>query len=134
MQRPSHVSRRSEQLLRLFRLGASDLAHRDYGLAQMVSLPTKNDQLQAPDEEKSEGENREPNVGGPSGPPLGRRSLIALFSVAIGTILHIKGWENLNDKRRFWSAALISGGWLLAFSGFMLWFLTGFPATWGWWL
>jgi hypothetical protein len=52
----------------------------------------------------------------------------------LGLALSFCGWLNLDDKRRFFGAALVCVGWLILISGLGLLWLTSFAFTWGWWL
>ena len=72
---------------------------------------------------------------GPLHPPLFRRMLIMVGLFFGGFFLSLRGWLDLDDKRRVRRAAFIVGGLLLSASGLLLWLATlAYPQTWGWWL
>jgi len=48
--------------------------------------------------------------------------------------MYLHGPWNFNNKWSLFGAALSFSGFLLFAGGLILWFLTDFPATWGWWL
>lgn len=67
-------------------------------------------------------------------PPIARRFFVALLSVLLGFLLSLYGWKNINDKRRLRGASIVFCGALLASSGLLLLWLTGFRWSWQWWL
>jgi hypothetical protein len=67
-------------------------------------------------------------------PPIGRRFLVALASLLLTLSISSWGWKNFDHQRRLLGAAAIGSGLLLGCAGLGLWWATGFPSTWGWWL
>jgi hypothetical protein len=71
----------------------------------------------------------------PDGPPLFRRLCVFVALFFGGFFWSLRGWEDLDPKRRLVRAAYIGSGLLLSASGLLLWLATlAFPSTWGWWL
>lgn len=66
--------------------------------------------------------------------PLLRRFLIAQFGLLSGFGLSISGWNQLDRRKRWLGAGLIAGGLGVALGGLLLLRLSGYEATWGWWL
>jgi len=66
------------------------------------------------------------------GPPIFRRSCLAFLSLLGCLGLSFRGWGYLDDKRVFLGAACLIASLLVGLGGMGLWFVTGFPATWGW--
>jgi hypothetical protein len=88
------------------------------------NLPNESRQLQNSDEGQ--------NTSEPSEPPIGRRFFIALLCGFLGLILSGFGWNYFYDERRILGAALVILGFFVLSGGFLLYWLTGFPSTWGW--
>jgi len=69
-----------------------------------------------------------------SRPPFGRRLIVSSCFFLGGFLLSLRGWQNLDNRRRLLSTTLIGCGLLLSASGLILLLLTGFRSTWNWWL
>ena len=96
-------------------------------LTRDTDLKANRSKLQAQQNKRSDAE--------PLGPPLGRRLAIFLGLFFGGFLVSLRGWLDLDNKRRSTSAAWIVGGLLLSASGLGLWWATiALPSTWGWWL
>jgi len=111
----------------------SNLVHFYNSPTQKVGLQPKDNELENTDRYQRSGENGEPIIGSPT-PPFGRRFIIALFGAVVGVPFYFYGILNLNDKRRLICASLIICGFLWFSGGLILLWLTGFRATWSWWL
>ncbi len=93
------------------------------GFAQLVSLITKNEQLEKSDYRKHSGKQNQP--------PVIRCFIFAILGLFIGFRLSFFGWELLYKNRRILGAAILSASWLLGAGGLLL-SATGFERTWGW--
>jgi hypothetical protein len=93
-------------------------------LIQPASLQAKNEELQ--------NQNNGSDAGYRNRPPFYRRLVLAISGVLLGFFGSVWGWNNFDNKRRFFGAGLIGGSLLLACLGLGLFWLTNFAWSWGW--
>lgn len=62
-------------------------------------------------------------------PPIGRRFILMVLFVGGGIFFALNAPD---DERRLLGAACVCAGLFLVVIGFGLWWVTGFPFTWGW--
>jgi hypothetical protein len=67
-------------------------------------------------------------------PPLLRRAVLAMLGLLAAFALCLRGWDRLDQQRRWRGCGLILGGWLLGAAALALVQLSADPQTWTWWL
>ncbi len=63
-----------------------------------------------------------------------RRLLIALGGIVLCVIISRFGWNAFDSNRRFFGVALLILAFLVACGGQVIFLLSAYRWTWGWWL
>lgn len=112
--------------LKVCRLLGGNGVHFIYGLFQSAGLQPKDYSLY--------NTHKNDSTGKPNHPPIGRRLIEVLCLIIGGFFLGLRGWENLDDNRRLLRAVFIGSGYFLSACGWLLWLITFYRWSWGWWL
>lgn len=116
----------SDRALDIIRLLCGDLVHLGYGLFQSAGLYPEDKRLNAAEQNDDNGK--------PNHPPIGRRFVEGVCLIIGGFLLGLRGWENFDDNRRLFRTAFIGAGLFLSICGWLVWLVTFYPWSWGWWI
>ncbi len=99
--------------LHISSLACGNLVHFFDGLFQSLRLPPEYDKLE---------QSNQPNHASKSDhPPVGGRYILAICLFLGGFFLSLRGWEDLDDERKFRRTAYIGVGLLASAAGLLLW-------------
>lgn len=66
--------------------------------------------------------------------PVLRRAIVAVVCLLGGFSLCLRGWDRVEQRKRWRGLGLIACGWLLGIGSLSLLGLSDDPQTWNWWI